>query len=198
MSYILSRIGEFELIEKKSQFLGKCGYVESAEEAIAFVNAVKSAHKEANHNVFAYSILAENIIRFNDDGEPKGTAGMPILNVFQKSDIINYVCVVTRYFGGILLGAGGLVRAYTKAAKGAMDAAAPQELLFYTTYSLSCKYSNLDKIKYTLDKLGAEVLEWQYTDICKANIRTLSTLNLFETDVSQLANLEVLDSDEVK
>ena len=192
MPYILPQTGEFELIEKKSRFLGKCSPVQSATEALDFIQAVKSAHKEANHNVFAYSTVADNIIRFNDDGEPKGTAGMPVLNVFQKSDIINYVCVVTRYFGGTLLGAGGLVRAYTKAAKGALDAAAPQELLAYTNYRLICKYANLDKIKYMLDKLNAEVLDWEYTEVCTARIKMLSVVNLLDSDVVQLAGVEVL------
>ncbi|MCL1997430.1 MAG: YigZ family protein [Turicibacter sp.] len=191
MPLILSKVGEFELIEKKSRFLGSCSSAQSSEEALAFIQAIKAAHKEANHNVFAYSIAESNVIRFNDDGEPKGTAGMPVLNVFEKSGIINYVCVVTRYFGGTLLGAGGLVRAYTKAAKGALESANPQELLIYSTYIVTCSYANLDRVKYALDKFGAEVLEWRYTEVCQATVQSLSTSNLSGSDINQLATIDM-------
>ena len=111
------------------------------------------------------------MIRFSDDGEPGGTAGMPVLNVFQKAGVIDFVCVVTRYFGGTLLGAGGLVRAYTKAAKGAMEAASPEELIITTMYKVTCGYAQLDKLKYNFDKLGIEILEWVYTEQVAAIVR---------------------------
>ena len=171
MPLILPKSGSFEFEEKKSRFLGNCSPVQSELEARAFIENVRTSHKSANHNVFAYSVTENNIIRFNDDGEPGGTAGMPVLNVFQKTGIINFVCVVTRYFGGTMLGAGGLVRAYTKTAKGAMDDAGPTELVVYEYYHITCAYTNLDQVKYNFDKWDIEVLEWEYTDIVSANVR---------------------------
>jgi len=171
MPLILPRAGEFELIEKKSRFIGRCTPVQTAGEAKAFIENVRAANRDANHNVFAYSVTENNVIRFNDDGEPSGTAGMPVLNVLQKAGVINFVCVVTRYFGGTLLGAGGLVRAYTKAAKGAMEAAGPEVLIVYTAYRVNCTYPNLDRVKYNFDKAGIEVLGWEYTEQCQAIVK---------------------------
>ena len=171
MPLILPKTGIYELEEKRSKFLGRCGPVQSKDEALAFIEETRSVHRGANHNVFAYSIRESNIIRFSDDGEPGGTAGMPVLNVFQKAGIINFVCVVTRYFGGTLLGAGGLVRAYTKAAKGAMEAAGPEELVISKLYKVTCAYPQLDKLKYNFEKWGIEVLEWAYTDQVDATVR---------------------------
>jgi uncharacterized YigZ family protein len=171
MPLILPKPGFFELEEKRSKFLGRCSPVQTKDEALAFIEEVRTSHKDANHNVFAYSITEGNIIRFNDNGEPSGTAGMPVLNVFQKAGVIDFACVVTRYFGGTLLGAGGLVRAYTKTAKGAMEAAEPEELVIITSYQVTCAYPHLDRVKYNFDKWGIEVLGWDYTDKCQAIVR---------------------------
>ena len=122
MPLILPKEGHFEYEEKRSRFIGRCAPASSEAQARQFIENIRSLEKGANHNVLAYSVTEGNIVRFNDDGEPSGTAGMPVLNVYERAGIIDWVCVVTRYFGGTLLGAGGLVRAYTKAAKGAMDA----------------------------------------------------------------------------
>ncbi|MCL2420487.1 MAG: YigZ family protein [Defluviitaleaceae bacterium] len=171
MPLILPKTGYYEMEEKKSKFIGHCAPVHTVDEAKAFIEAIRRQHKDANHNVFAYSVTEGNIIRFNDDGEPSGTAGMPVLNVYDKTGIINWVCVVTRYFGGTLLGAGGLVRAYSKAAKGAMTDAGPEELIIYTMHTVTCAYSNHDRVKYNFDKAGFQVLEWIYTDQCQAIVR---------------------------
>ena len=171
MPLILPKQGEFKMEEKKSRFLGACKRVIAKEDALAFIEETRGRHKGANHNVSAYSLREGNIVRFNDDGEPGGTAGMPVLNVYQKAGIVDFVCVVTRYFGGTLLGAGGLVRAYTRAAKGAMDDAGPEELIIRKLYRLTCTYPQLDKLKYNLDKLGIEVFDWQYTDTASATAR---------------------------
>jgi len=171
MPLILPKNGYYEMEEKKSKFLGHCAPVHSEDEAKAFINEIRAKHQAANHNVFAYSVTEENIIRFNDNGEPSGTAGMPVLNVYQKTGIINWVCVVTRYFGGTLLGAGGLVRAYSKVAKGAMEDARPEELIIITTYLVTCSYSNLDRVKYNFNKQELEVVDWDYTDKCQAIVR---------------------------
>ena len=173
MPLILSKTGTFEYDEKRSKFLGYCAPVNTEEEARNLIAEIRRNHPRANHNVFAYSVEQANspITRMSDDGEPSGTAGMPVLNVFQKSGVINYVCVVTRYFGGTLLGAGGLIRAYTKAAKGAMENAAPEELIISKIYQVVCTYSNLDKVKYNFDKIGIEILEILYTDQCAMTVR---------------------------
>ena len=171
MPLILPKEGHFELEEKKSRFIGRCAPINTEAEARQYIDAIRLQEKGANHNVFAYSVTEGNIIRFNDDGEPGGTAGMPVLNVLQKAGIINWVCVVTRYFGGTLLGAGGLVRAYTKAAKGAMDNAGPTELIFYTQYRVTCDYAQFDKVKYNFDKWGVEILDVEYTERCTIYVR---------------------------
>jgi len=175
MPLILPKAGYFEYEEKRSKFLGFCTAISTEQEARSLISEIRNTHTRANHNVFAYATLKDNITRFSDDGEPSGTAGMPILNVFQKSGVINYVCVVTRYFGGTLLGAGGLVRAYTKAAKGAMDEASPTELIIATLYQVICVYSHFDKLKYNFDKWGIEILEIIYTDICTLMVRVTET-----------------------
>ncbi|MCL2377976.1 MAG: YigZ family protein [Defluviitaleaceae bacterium] len=176
MPLILPTTGQFELEEKRSRFIGLCAPVKTETEARNVIAGVREAHKTANHNVFAYSVTEGNIIRFNDDGEPGGTAGMPVLNVFQKAGIIDYVCVVTRYFGGTLLGAGGLVRAYTKAAKGAMDASGPTPQVHYTHYRVICEYPQYDKAKYNFEKWGVEILDTQYTDTCTIYVRVRDEL----------------------
>ena len=175
MPLILPKTGHFEYEEKRSKFLGFCTAISTEKEARNIITEIRNSHTRANHNVFAYATVNDNIIRFSDDGEPNGTAGMPILNVFQKSGIIDYVCVVTRYFGGTLLGAGGLVRAYTKTAKGAMDDAGPTELIISTLYQITCVYSNFDKLKYNFDKWGIEIVDIVYTDICTLTVRVTNS-----------------------
>jgi len=171
MPLILPKIGEAEYIEKKSQFLGYCAPIESEYHAKDIISQVSARHQKANHNCTCYSIKSLNIIRFNDDGEPSGTAGMPMLNVFEKAGVINYVCVVTRYFGGILLGAGGLVRAYTKAAKLAMDDAAPTELLTWLHFRVQCAYNQFDNVKYHFNKWNIEIIDIEYSENCTLYVK---------------------------
>ena len=112
-----------EFVEKRSRFIGQIAPVEGEEEALAFINAVRERHREATHNVYAYILRENQMTRFSDDGEPQGTAGKPVLEVVQREGLVDVAVVVTRYFGGVLLGAGGLVRAYAQGAKTAVDAA---------------------------------------------------------------------------
>lgn len=165
MPLILPKPGLYELEEKRSKFIGYCASITSEEDARHEIDAIRAKHAKANHNVFVFS-LKENFVRISDDGEPSGTAAMPILNVFQKTGVINYLCVVTRYFGGTLLGAGGLVRAYSKAAKGAMEAAEPEELIIKTMYKVTCEYNKFDQVKYNFDKLGIPILNAEFTTNC--------------------------------
>jgi uncharacterized YigZ family protein len=169
MPLILTKTGVFEYEEKRSRFLALCAPVKTEGDAKQVLAEIRAAHLKANHNVYAYA--AGSITRMSDDGEPHGTAGMPVLSVFQKAGVIDFVCVVTRYFGGTLLGAGGLVRAYTRAAKGAMQNAAPAELVIYKNYIVTCNYKNFDKVKYDFEKTGVEISEISYTDICTLNVR---------------------------
>ena len=163
---ILPKAGTFEFEEKCSRFLSYCAPIQTEDDAWRVIAKTRVVHSKASHNVYVYSLSENNRIRFSDDGEPHGTAGMPILNVFQKTGVIDFICIVTRYFGGTLLGSGRLVRAYTKAAKGAMDAAAPTQRITTTTYRVTFPYSNHDTVKYNFGKWGIEILEELYTEQC--------------------------------
>ena len=121
--YVPTAPSETEFVEKRSRFIGRVKPVETEEEARAFVEEVRRRHHDARHNCWCYLLREGNVLRYSDDGEPQGTAGQPMLGVFEKEGVTNLVCVVTRYFGGVLLGAGGLVRAYTQSAKDALDGA---------------------------------------------------------------------------
>lgn len=154
-----------EFIERKSRFIGYCRPVTSEEEAIGFINAVRAHHRDATHNVYAYILRDNNIMRYSDDGEPAGTAGLPVLDVLRKENLTDVAVVVTRYFGGILLGAGGLVRAYTKGAKIGVDAAERIERLFCNICSVKCDYSSLGSIQYAICESGDYILrDTLYTD----------------------------------
>ena len=135
--------GSSEYVEKKSRFLGRVFAVSSEDEARALLEAVKRGHYDARHNCWCY-ILRGGAKRYSDDGEPQGTAGQPMLNVFEREGIENVLCVVTRYFGGILLGTGGVVRAYTAAAKDALLDAGVNEMRQWASLRVTCPYSLYD------------------------------------------------------
>lgn len=146
----LKDIGEASFTEKKSEFIGAAMPVQTEEEALEFIAEIKKKHAQARHNVYAYVVRENNIIRFTEDGEPKGTAGSMVLEVLKKSDITDAVVVVTRYFGGILLGTGGLARAYTKAAADAINAAGVAVMKNLTEFKITCSFRDHDKIKHAL------------------------------------------------
>ena len=143
--------GNSEYIEKKSRFLGLVLPVTTEAEARAQLEAVKKREYDARHNCWAY-VLHTGQKRYSDDGEPQGTAGQPILNVLEREGVQDVLCVVTRYFGGILLGAGGLCRAYTKAAKDALDDAGISELRPWSVLRLDCPYALFERVKLEADK----------------------------------------------
>ena len=143
--------GEDEFVEKKSRFIGRAWLVESEEEALQKIQEMKKQHYDATHNCWAY-IIRDGAVRFSDDGEPGGTAGMPMLQVLQREGLYNVVCVVTRYFGGIPLGAGGLVRAYTKGAKIAVDAAGKSMKRVWTVLYIPCPYPFYERVKLEIEK----------------------------------------------
>ena len=166
MAYITIReYGEDSFIEKKSEFIGYAKRVENEEEAKAFVAEIKSKHKQARHNCWAY-IIGENmgIQRYSDDGEPQGTAGIPILEVMKKADITDCAVVVTRYFGGILLGTGGLTRAYTKGASIALKAGGIVEKVEGVNISLHLDYDMIGKVQYFCGQNNWHIEDTEYTD----------------------------------
>ena len=154
-----------EVVEKKSRFIAVAKPIETEEEARKFIEEKKKEHWNATHNVFAYQIGERNEIqRFSDDGEPQGTAGMPVLNVLVGEDIKNTVIVVTRYFGGTLLGTGGLVRAYGKAAKEAVIAAQIVKKVLYQLFSVLVDYPLSGKVQYEILQNEHIIKDIIYTD----------------------------------
>ncbi len=153
--------GEDEFIEKKSRFIGRVWPVETEEEALEKIQEMKKKHYDATHNCWAY-IIKDGAVRFSDDGEPGGTAGMPMLLVLQREGLHNIVCVVTRYFGGILLGAGGLVRAYTKGAKIAVDAAGKSMKRVWSVLYLPIPYNYYERVKLEVAAFGGIIRDTQF------------------------------------
>ena len=153
--------GEDEFVEKKSRFIGRIWPVETEEEALEKIQQMKKQHYDATHNCWAY-ILHGGAVRFSDDGEPGGTAGMPMLQVLQREGLNNCVCVVTRYFGGILLGAGGLVRAYTKGAKIAVDAAGKSMKRVWTVLYVPCPYNFYERVRLEAAAFGGIVRQTEF------------------------------------
>ena len=159
--YIPTGSGEAEFTEKRSRFLGHVRRVESEEEAKAFVAEMKKKYYDARHNCWCYSIRG-GAERYSDDGEPQGTAGIPMLEVFRREGVSNVVCVVTRYFGGVLLGAGGLLRAYTKSAKDALDAAGVSVVRRWVETELPCSYSLAERLKTEVAAFAGVVTGMDY------------------------------------
>ncbi len=160
----LEQEGEAEFTEKKSVFIGHAAPVKSEEEAQAFVKKYKNQYMDARHNVWAYLMKGEIVARYSDDGEPQGTAGVPVLDTIRKSGVTDAVVVVTRYFGGILLGAGGLVRAYSHTAKLALEAAHIITYEQYTCLELTCSYSDYQRYSALLPSFGAIIDDTDFSD----------------------------------
>ena len=158
---------EAEMIERKSRFIGYYRPVKNQDEAIAFINEIRAMHRQATHNVYAYVLREDNAMRYSDDGEPAGTAGVPVLEVIKKEGLTDVCVVVTRYFGGILLGAGGLVRAYGKSAKLGIDAAERVEKIYCKLYLIRCDYSTYGKLEYTINNEGYILKDCAFeNDVC--------------------------------
>lgn len=156
-----TQFGEDEFYEKKSHFIGRVWPVETEEEALEKIQQMKKQHYDATHNCWAY-IIRDGAVRFSDDGEPGGTAGMPMLQALQREGLQNIVCVVTRYFGGILLGAGGLVRAYTKGAKIAVDAAGKSIKRVWTVVYVPCSYPFYERIRLEVSAFGGIIRQTDF------------------------------------
>ncbi len=149
--------GEDEFTEKKSRFIGSVWRCETEEEALDKIREMNEKYRGAAHNCYAYIIRENNIMRFSDNGEPQGTAGMPMLEVLRRENVTNVLCVATRYFGGILLGAGGLVRAYTKTAKIGLDAAGIALMRRWTHLLIEAPYNWQERVKLKIEELGGVI-----------------------------------------
>ena len=156
--------GVGEIVEKKSRFIGTIAHVESEEEAIAFIERVKKQYWDARHNCFAY-IIGQEIMRCSDDGEPAQTAGKPMLDVLSGQGLCNVAAVVTRYFGGTLLGTGGLVRAYSKAVQEGLSHSIIVEKHLADELVITTDYNGIGKIQYLLAQEGVVPTNTEYTDI---------------------------------
>lgn len=164
--------GEDEFIERKSRFIGQCRHVKNQDDALSFIEEIRTVHPHAT-NAYAYVLREDNTMRYSDAGEPSGTAGVPILEVIKKEGLTDICVVVTRYYGGIQLGAGGLVRAYGKGAKIGVHAATPVEKVYCSTYMIRCDYSTYGKLEYVINAEGYILKE-----------------SIFENDVCMTVNVE--------
>ena len=175
-------------IVEKSEFIGRILPVKTEEEAIAFIDKVRSENRKARHNCYAYVLSEGNITRYSDDAEPQGTAGMPVLDIIRKTSGLSDVCiVVTRYFGGILLGKGGLTRAYSNGASIAVSAA--KVMVMYPAYEVTaiCDYSFYDRISYALPEFEVKITGTDYSD--KVSIHFAIKKELFLTLERKLMDL---------
>ena len=159
--YIPTGPGESEFTEKRSRFLGHVRMVESEDEARAFIAEMKKKYSDARHNCWCYSIRG-GAERYSDDGEPQGSAGIPMLEVLRRRAVTNAVCVVTRYFGGVLLGTGGLLRAYTKSTADALAAAGISAVRRWVETELPCSYAQLERMKLETAEAGGVVEDVEY------------------------------------
>lgn len=166
-----------ELIEKRSRFIGNIAPINNEDEALLFIKTIKKEYYDANHNVYAY--ICDDINRYSDDGEPSKTAGFPILDMLLNIGISSCVCVVTRYFGGTLLGTGGLVRAYTNCAKMALDNAGIKKQSLHDTFKVIIPYNLFDSFKYISSNIGAVVGDCTYSDVICADV-------ICESDITKL------------
>ena len=160
----IEKSGIDEFVEKRSRFIGYSKPVKTEQEAVDFINELRSKHWDATHNVYAYILREGQIMRYSDDGEPQGTAGMPVLDVLKKSGLTDTVVVVTRYFGGVLLGTGGLVRAYSHGAKIAVDAGNIITMKECVMCSLVCSYTQYGKLASLVPSNEGIVDDTIYTD----------------------------------
>ena len=179
--------GEAEFVEKRSSFLGHVRFVETEDAAREFINEMKKKHYDSRHNCWCY-IIRGGAVRYSDDGEPQGTAGLPMLEVFKREGVENVVCVVTRYFGGVLLGTGGLLRAYTKSAKDALDAAGIAAVRRWVKLEAACPYSLLERMKTECLALEGAVSDVEYgADVRMTFLLPESRSEEFQARVTELS-----------
>lgn len=199
-SYLVpGEYGEAELVEKRSRFIGQVWRVETEEEARERVEQVWKKYHDARHHCWCYLLREGGVLRYSDDGEPQGTAGQPMLNVFQKEGVANAVCVVTRYFGGILLGAGGLTRAYGSTAKLALDGAGLCRMRLWASLLVSCPYGLYERMRLLVEKSGGAVENADFgADVALTVLLPAQDVEAFREQVTELSAgaVEVLVEEE--
>lgn len=198
--YTVSEAAEASFIEKRSEFIGYIAPVKSDEEAVNFINTIKAKHRKAKHNVYAYILRKDNISRYSDDGEPQGTAGVPVLDVLQKRGLTDVCVVVTRYFGGILLGGGGLVRAYSHAASLACDAAHTMDMCLCHKLKICTDYGMYGKLTYILPNFETITVNSDFADSVTLELLVLSEkLSALISEITEITNgsAEITDCGEL-
>ena len=188
-------------VEKKSEFIGHIAPVKTPEEAAAFIELIRSQNRKAKHNVYAYILRDKNTTRYCDDGEPQGTGGVPVLDVLKKAGLTDVCVVVTRYFGGVLLGANGLVRAYSQGCKIAVNAARIMQMHECSRFEFSCDYNMYGKVSYVLPDFEVIKEKEDFADVvnisvlvkselCKAFIDKMTDISNGQISLSEEPNLE--------
>ena len=198
--FTISKAASDSFIEKKSEFIGYIAPVKTNDEAVAFINEIKAMHRKARHNVYAYILREDNISRYSDDGEPQGTAGVPVLEVLQKRGLTDVCVVVTRYFGGILLGGGGLLRAYSHAASIACDAAHIMDMRLCHRLTIKSDYNLYGKINYILPNFDVITVNSDFADAVTLEILVMSEkLDALRKELTEVTNdsAEVTDLGEL-
>ena len=191
---------EAEIEVKRSRFIAAIGRAGTEELSRAFLDKVRKKHRDARHNCFAFRIgMGERILeRFSDDGEPQGTAGKPMLDILRGNELTDVICVVTRYFGGTLLGTGGLVMAYSDALKEAIEAAELCELKNGLLFDIACPYELLSNVKYTAQKSGIYIASEEYAEQCRISfISEEQSFGSFEAGLERMS-LGKLRADNVR
>lgn len=176
-----------EFVERRSRFVGHIAPVQTEQEALAFLEEVRAQNREANHNCYAYVLREGQIKRYSDDGEPQGTAGMPILEVLLRNELVDACVVVTRYFGGVLLGAGGLVRSYSTGASLAVKAGGILHMAPCVSFIVEADYSLYGKLSYLLPQFHIEVQESSFGE--KVRLVLLIRADRYEAFLKELQEL---------
>ena len=182
----ISQTAEDFLEEKKSKFIARIAPVRTEEEAVGFINSVKAENRKARHNVYAYILREGNISRYSDDGEPQGTGGVPVLEVIKKEGLTDVCVVVTRYFGGILLGTGGLARAYSGACKLAVESADIMEMHSCSKITIRCDYTLYGRIAQLLPQFEVKTISEDFAEA--VSLTTLVKSELVEKFKEKLIN----------
>lgn len=182
-----------EFIERKSRFIGHIAPAKTEEEALAYLAEIRAKHREATHHVFAYILRESGVKRMSDDGEPQGTGGIPVLDVIEREALVDVVVVVTRYFGGTLLGTGGLVRAYSHGAKIAVDAAQRVRMNPCTVLEMAFDYGLYGKISYILPKYNAQTLASDFGAVVTVKLMmTSDKVMAFQKELAELTAATVI------
>lgn len=184
---------EASFTERKSEFIGHIAHVETGEQAVDFINEIRAAHGRATHNVYAYVLREGSASRYSDDGEPQGTAGIPVLDVLLKEGLTDVCCVVTRYFGGILLGGGGLVRAYSHCAKITVDAAERLEMFSCIPMDITVDYNLYGRISYVFPDFEVRTGDTVFAENVKVSLLVRSdAADRFEKKITDIANGNII------